>query len=185
MTTGRVVGNCPASSEGKPPRERGFSVVGAGGLGLALDSLRVQTGFDLSIGGSCEERIKRRSRPLEGVGQQVAVGLVNLLDARPHEARELEQRHSRADSGDREVGGGVPAKKLAVPDPATPLGICTPSEKRPTVWLGEKSDCALRSKRGRRTGRESARELRPISCRGTSGLSLHAGRSREDCLNWR
>jgi 5-methylcytosine-specific restriction endonuclease McrA len=38
-----------------------------------MGSLRVQTGFDLSLRGSCEERIKRRSRPLEGVGQQVAV----------------------------------------------------------------------------------------------------------------
>lgn len=72
--------------------------------GLALGSLRVQTGFDLPLRGSCEERINRRSRPLEGVRQQVAVGLVDLLDARPQEARELEQRHSRAD---RERGEGA------------------------------------------------------------------------------
>jgi hypothetical protein len=46
--------------------------------------------------------------------------------------------------------------------PLTPLGICTPSEKRPTVWLGEKSDCARYGRREERPeeGREPARGLR-------------------------
>jgi hypothetical protein len=50
---------------------------------------------------SGHERVQSGPRPLQRVGKQVAVGAVDLLDARAHEAGELEQRDA---SGDREGG---------------------------------------------------------------------------------
>jgi hypothetical protein len=54
-----------------------------------------------------EVGVQRRSRPLERIRQQVTVGLPDLLDARPHEAGELEQADT---GGDREARERMPQR---------------------------------------------------------------------------
>lgn len=58
-------------------------------------------------------------------------------------------------------GGGLGGQKRPF-HLAIHLAICTPSEKRPTVRLGEKSECALPREERPEEGREPARVLAVI-----------------------
>ena len=50
----------------------------------------------LSFARGGEKRIEGAARTIERVGEQVPVGAVDLLDARPHESSELEQADAAA-----------------------------------------------------------------------------------------
>jgi hypothetical protein len=56
---------------------------------------------------TCGEGVERCPSAVERVGEQVTVPLVDLIDARSHEAGELEQRDARGDGEGRE---GVPQR---------------------------------------------------------------------------
>src|SRR6266550_6423636 len=90
-----VPGSNPGAPTREKPRSGGLLVPSAAILGL------------LSWTRSGHERVESCPRPLKRVGKQVAVGAVNLLDARTHEAGELEQRDA---GGDPERGEGVPKR---------------------------------------------------------------------------